>query len=71
MTQKLTTEVFQKLIRSAVAAKQHSYSPYSKFRVGAALLTGEGAIVSGDRLIPFYSPSPLPALILTLGPKYT
>jgi cytidine deaminase len=29
------------------AAKEHSYSPYSKFRVGAALLTKSGKIYPG------------------------
>ena len=31
----------------ARAAAEHSYSPYSKFRVGAALLLTNGSIVSG------------------------
>jgi cytidine deaminase len=31
----------------ATAAAQHSYSPYSKFRVGAALLLESGEIVIG------------------------
>ena len=29
------------------AAKNGSYSPYSKFRVGAALLTRDGQIING------------------------
>ena len=29
------------------AAKNGSYSPYSKFRVGAALLTQDGQIIKG------------------------
>jgi cytidine deaminase len=37
----------KKLIRAAEKAKQNSYSPYSKFRVGAALLTKSGKIISG------------------------
>ena len=35
------------LIQEAVQAKQNSYSPYSKFRVGAALLTKNGKIFRG------------------------
>ena len=35
------------LIRVAAAARQHSYSPYSHFRVGAALLCGDGKIYTG------------------------
>ena len=38
---------YQKLLRKAREAKQHSYSPYSKFRVGAALLTKSGKIYTG------------------------
>lgn len=36
-----------KLILAAHKAKKHSYSPYSKFRVGAALLTSSGKIITG------------------------
>ncbi len=35
------------LIEKAVEAKKNSYSPYSKFRVGASLLTDGGEIISG------------------------
>lgn len=35
------------LIQRAVDAKQTSYSPYSKFRVGASILTSDGEIFSG------------------------
>ena len=35
------------LIREAIAAMQYSYTPYSHFRVGAALLTKSGKIYSG------------------------
>lgn len=35
------------LVRRAVNAKRTSYSPYSKFRVGAAVLTDDGEIFSG------------------------
>jgi cytidine deaminase len=35
------------LITKAIDAKKLSYSPYSKFRVGAALLTEEDEIITG------------------------
>ena len=37
----------QDLITAAIAAKKKSYSPYSHYQVGAALLTGDGQIVTG------------------------
>lgn len=36
-----------KLISAAVKGKENSYSPYSEFRVGAAVLTDRGEIFSG------------------------
>jgi len=38
---------YKKLAAAAVAAKEMSYSPYSKFKVGAALLTQSGKIYTG------------------------
>ncbi len=35
------------LIRHACEARQHAHAPYSKFLVGAALLTESGEIISG------------------------
>lgn len=35
------------LMRAAIEARQRSYSPYSHFQVGAALLTEEGKIFTG------------------------
>lgn len=37
----------KKLIREAMKAKENAYVPYSKFKVGAALLTEDGKIYSG------------------------
>src|SRR5208283_2935296 len=37
----------QKLIRAAAKAREGSVAPYSKFKVGAALLTKGGEIISG------------------------
>jgi cytidine deaminase len=38
---------YEKLISEAVKAKNNSYSPYSKYRVGAALLTKGKKIYTG------------------------
>jgi cytidine deaminase len=37
----------RKLIRAAAEARQRSVAPYSRFKVGAALLTQSGEIISG------------------------
>ena len=37
----------ESLIETAVLAKEHSYAPYSRFRVGAALLTEDGTVFAG------------------------
>jgi len=36
-----------RLMRAALQAQERAVAPYSKFKVGAALLTGQGEIVSG------------------------
>jgi cytidine deaminase len=38
---------YRELMRKAEEAKKHSYSPYSNFRVGAALLTADGRVYTG------------------------
>jgi cytidine deaminase len=38
---------YKALVRRARAARAHSHSPYSRFRVGAALLTAGGKIFTG------------------------
>lgn len=38
---------WQPLVDAALAARDRAYAPYSRFRVGAALLTNNGAIVGG------------------------
>ncbi|XP_076648533.1 cytidine deaminase [Halictus rubicundus] len=37
----------QSLIKESIAVREHSYSPYSKFKVGAAVLCCDGTISSG------------------------
>ncbi|KAJ3040878.1 hypothetical protein HDV00_010338 [Rhizophlyctis rosea] len=44
---KLPSEVERQLFDLAQLAKNASYSPYSKFRVGAALLAKSGAVFTG------------------------
>ncbi|KAL0954093.1 hypothetical protein HGRIS_005239 [Hohenbuehelia grisea] len=39
-----------RLIQAAFDAKKNTYSPYSKFPVGAALLSGDGAIIKGANI---------------------
>ncbi|CAM1506712.1 Fc.00g063530.m01.CDS01 [Cosmosporella sp. VM-42] len=46
-TYSLTAAEFTKLRRGASAAKATAYCPYSQFRVGATLLTGDGSFISG------------------------
>jgi len=43
----LSIEIKQKLIEAAIQARQWAYAPYSKYAVGAALLTRSGRIYDG------------------------
>ena len=43
----MRTELVQHMIRMAIAQLQYSYSPYSGFKVGAALLAKDGSIYTG------------------------
>ncbi len=43
----LTDEIRTKLIEAADSARQWAYAPYSKYAVGAALLTASGLIYDG------------------------
>lgn len=40
-------ERYTQLVNAAIAAKEFSYSPYSHFRVGAAILSEDGQIFKG------------------------
>lgn len=39
--------VYNKLIKSALEAREKAYVPYSKFQVGAAVLTDDGHVFTG------------------------
>ena len=41
------TEFYRSLMASAVAAREYAYSPYSGYRVGAALLGKSGKLYTG------------------------
>jgi cytidine deaminase len=43
----MTDEQREQLIEAARRARTHAYAPYSKFSVGAAVLTASGEIVRG------------------------
>ena len=38
---------YKRLVKDAIAAKKRAYAPYSRFRVGAALLSTSGRIYAG------------------------
>ncbi len=50
MEENLTTIDSTELFRLAAVAAQKSYSPYSRFRVGAALLCDDGSVVLGANI---------------------
>lgn len=39
--------MYKELIKAAMDAREFSYSPYSEFKVGAALITSEGKVYTG------------------------
>ena len=47
----MDNEVIKRLIEHALSARKNSYAPYSRFRVGAALLASDGMIVKRPLLI--------------------
>ncbi|MGO8757149.1 MAG: cytidine deaminase [Terracidiphilus sp.] len=47
---KPTQKALKELLEQAHRAAEHSYSPYSEFRVGAALQLTNGAIVTGTNV---------------------
>lgn len=46
----MKSRLYKKLFSAARKARSNSYSPYSKFRVGAALLTAKGKIFTGTNV---------------------
>ena len=45
--EELSADIISRLIDQAVEGMSHAYTPYSRFRVGAALLTESGKIYTG------------------------
>ena len=45
---KLPEETVRKLIEEASKAKSYAWAPYSKFRVGCALLSSDGKTFTGQ-----------------------
>ncbi|MFC7052263.1 cytidine deaminase [Hansschlegelia quercus] len=43
----MTDDAIDALFRAAEAARAHAYAPYSRFAVGAALVTPDGAVHAG------------------------
>jgi cytidine deaminase len=63
----------QKLLRDAAVARENAYAPYSKFKVGAAVLLGNGEVVIGNNQENASYPSGLCAervAIFHAGAKY-
>ena len=46
----LSKDEVTRLVDAAQQAREHSYSPYSKFKVGAAVLTKNGEIFTGTNI---------------------
>ena len=44
-------DMIEGLIHRSLEAKQNAYCPYSKFRVGAALLTQDDTVFTGKSII--------------------
>lgn len=50
MSKTLTKEEEKMLLDAAQTVREHSYSPYSNFKVGAAVLTRDGEIFTGTNI---------------------
>lgn len=47
MNHSIPSQTIQKLLTAAKSAQQNAHAPYSHFRVGAALLTTDGQVITG------------------------
>ncbi|KAF8835744.1 cytidine deaminase [Paxillus ammoniavirescens] len=47
MSTPISSNTREALIKAAIQAKEYAYVPYSKFRVGAALLCEDGTMIKG------------------------
>ena len=54
--------MWEELIRKAIAQMDYAYAPYSRFKVGAALLCSDGRIFTGCNI----ENSAYPGLLRTL-----
>lgn len=50
MRKPLTKDEERQLLDAAQDVRNHSYSPYSKFQVGAAVLTDDGSVFQGTNI---------------------
>ncbi|PZP54454.1 MAG: cytidine deaminase [Micavibrio aeruginosavorus] len=46
----MTPDILDKLFEVAVSARENAYAPYSKFKVGAAILSETGEIYAGTNV---------------------
>ena len=47
MKGKSTPSTLDRLLQKAIGVREHAYAPYSKYRVGAAIMTKSGAVFVG------------------------
>ena len=67
----MKAELKEKMIREAVFVKVNSYSPYSKFRVGACIAMKNGDLVTGANVESASYPCGMCAERVALGSAYS